>query len=317
MREEGLLKLFFSGVAAARGGGGDAAARCASTASTSPSELRALEPEAIDKADGFPLMVLRGGIEFTGGSPTGASGWRPADPRRRRGKEQLMFDTLARLADRHARRIGLIAIAFFLLAGALGGSVAEPARPLRRRRPGHGGGQGEEQLEDAGLRVPGVVVVVKNAPVVEPATRAEGRGNRTRARRRADVASVSSYYTRALPISSPRRQRDLSRSRAEADRRQGDGRNRRRHRRTARGPARSHRRRRRRRPGAGQQAGREGPERAELLAFPLLFLLSFVFFRSLVASLLPVMIGALAIVGTFLILRVPASSARSRSSRST
>ncbi len=41
-----------------------------------------------------------------------------------------------------------------------------------------------------------------------------------------------------------------------------------------------------------------------MLAFPLLFLLSFVFFRSLVASLLPVMIGALAIVGTFLVLRI-------------
>ena len=34
---------------------------------------------------------------------------------------------------------------------------------------------------------------------------------------------------------------------------------------------------------------------AEMLAFPLLFLLSLVFFRSLVASLLPLMIGALAI----------------------
>jgi uncharacterized membrane protein YdfJ with MMPL/SSD domain len=43
---------------------------------------------------------------------------------------------------------------------------------------------------------------------------------------------------------------------------------------------------------------------AEMLAFPLLFLLSLVFFRSLVASLLPLMIGALAIVGTFLLLRI-------------
>ena len=43
---------------------------------------------------------------------------------------------------------------------------------------------------------------------------------------------------------------------------------------------------------------------AEMIAFPLLFLLSLLFFRSLVASLLPVMIGVLAIVGTFLILRV-------------
>ena len=43
---------------------------------------------------------------------------------------------------------------------------------------------------------------------------------------------------------------------------------------------------------------------AEMLAFPLLFLLSLLFFRSLVASVLPLMIGGLAIVGTFLILRV-------------
>ncbi len=41
-----------------------------------------------------------------------------------------------------------------------------------------------------------------------------------------------------------------------------------------------------------------------MLAFPLLFLLSLLFFRSLVASLLPLMIGALAIVGTFLLLRI-------------
>jgi uncharacterized membrane protein YdfJ with MMPL/SSD domain len=44
--------------------------------------------------------------------------------------------------------------------------------------------------------------------------------------------------------------------------------------------------------------------RAELLAFPLLFLLSLVFFRSLIAALLPPLIGGLAIVGTFLMLRV-------------
>jgi uncharacterized membrane protein YdfJ with MMPL/SSD domain len=45
-------------------------------------------------------------------------------------------------------------------------------------------------------------------------------------------------------------------------------------------------------------------QRAELIAFPLLFLLSLLFFRSLVAALLPLMIGALAIVGTFLTLRL-------------
>jgi uncharacterized membrane protein YdfJ with MMPL/SSD domain len=44
--------------------------------------------------------------------------------------------------------------------------------------------------------------------------------------------------------------------------------------------------------------------RAELMAFPLLFLLSFWFFRSLVAALLPPLVGGLAIVFTFLAMRL-------------
>jgi uncharacterized membrane protein YdfJ with MMPL/SSD domain len=44
--------------------------------------------------------------------------------------------------------------------------------------------------------------------------------------------------------------------------------------------------------------------RAELLAFPILFVLSLWVFRSAVAALLPPLIGALSIVGTFLVLRL-------------
>ena len=44
--------------------------------------------------------------------------------------------------------------------------------------------------------------------------------------------------------------------------------------------------------------------RAEMLAFPLIFLLSLLFFRSLVAALLPPLLGGLAIVTTFFVLRV-------------
>ncbi|HEX2232429.1 MAG TPA: MMPL family transporter [Thermoleophilaceae bacterium] len=44
--------------------------------------------------------------------------------------------------------------------------------------------------------------------------------------------------------------------------------------------------------------------RAEMLAFPILFVLSFLFFRSLVAALLPVLVGGISIVLTFLGLRV-------------
>jgi RND superfamily putative drug exporter len=47
-------------------------------------------------------------------------------------------------------------------------------------------------------------------------------------------------------------------------------------------------------------------ERSELLAFPFVFLLSLLFFRSLVAALLPPLLGGLAIVATFLALRIVA-----------
>jgi RND superfamily putative drug exporter len=43
---------------------------------------------------------------------------------------------------------------------------------------------------------------------------------------------------------------------------------------------------------------------AELLAFPLIFVLSLMFFRSLVAGLLPPLLGGLAIIGTFFLLRL-------------
>jgi RND superfamily putative drug exporter len=49
--------------------------------------------------------------------------------------------------------------------------------------------------------------------------------------------------------------------------------------------------------------------RAELLAFPFIFLLSLLFFRSLVAALLPPLLGGLAIVATFFALRIISSFA--------
>jgi uncharacterized membrane protein YdfJ with MMPL/SSD domain len=57
---------------------------------------------------------------------------------------------------------------------------------------------------------------------------------------------------------------------------------------------------------AGTQVGHDLGH-AELLAFPLIFLLSLLFFRSLVASLLPPLLGGLTIVVTFFVLRIVAS----------
>ena len=57
--------------------------------------------------------------------------------------------------------------------------------------------------------------------------------------------------------------------------------------------------------------------RAEMLAFPLLFLLSLVVFRSVVAALLPVLVGATTIITTFVWMRLVTRSSRCRCSPST
>ncbi|HEX8688930.1 MAG TPA: MMPL family transporter [Solirubrobacterales bacterium] len=216
-----------------------------------------------------------------------------------------MFDALARLADRRARRIGLLAIVFFLLAGALGGSVAERLDPYGADDPETEAVEARKQLQDAGLRVPGVIVVVDDAPVSAPATRTRIEALAAELRQRDDVQSVNGYYnTRSRDFVSrdgeatylavalkPIDDKEWQAAGGEiADELEG-------------------------RPGiavggaavAQEQVNKQVEEdlrKAEVLAFPLLFLLSFLFFRSLVAALLPVMIGLLAIVGTFLILRL-------------
>jgi DNA-binding PadR family transcriptional regulator len=63
MREEGLLKLFFAGVLPAQ----EAVEILRSMRRHRVdviAQLKALEPEAAAKDDPFPLIVLRGGIEF-------------------------------------------------------------------------------------------------------------------------------------------------------------------------------------------------------------------------------------------------------------
>jgi len=216
-----------------------------------------------------------------------------------------MFDSLARLADRRARRVGLLAIAFFLIAGALGGSVANRLDPYGADDPSTEAVEAREQLQDAGHRIPAVLVVVEDAPVAKPATRRRIAALERELGVGGDVAAVSSYYTtRSRDFVSrdgqstyvavalkPVDDKKWQEAGADiADKLAG-------------------------RPGltvggaavAQEQVNKQVEEdlkKAELLAFPLLFLLSFLFFRSLIAALLPVMIGLLAIVGTFLILRV-------------
>jgi len=216
-----------------------------------------------------------------------------------------MFDFLARLANGSARRVALLALAFFVLAGALGGSVASRLDPYGADDPATETVRAMDRLEAAGLRVPAVVAVVEDAPVAAPATRRRVEALEDKVRRRGDVASVSGYYdthspafvsrdrnatyfTVALKTTGDKQAQEAGADIAEqlsADKGVIAG-----------GPA------------VAQEQVNKQVEKdlrmAEMLAFPLLFLLSLLFFRSLVASVLPLMIGGLAIVGTFLILRL-------------
>jgi uncharacterized membrane protein YdfJ with MMPL/SSD domain len=216
-----------------------------------------------------------------------------------------MFDTLARFADGNARRIGIAAILFFLLAGAVGGSVADRLDPYGADDAATETVQARERLQDAGLRAPAVVAVVANAPIAKASTRARIEALEQSVRRRADVQSVTGYYDTRSPAFVSRDRRStyfavaLKPTEDKAWQKAGA----------------SIADQLSARPGVvvgGAAVAQEQVNKqvetdlrmAEMLAFPLLFLLSLLFFRSLVASVLPLMIGGLAIVGTFLILRV-------------
>jgi len=216
-----------------------------------------------------------------------------------------MLDALARLADLHARRIGLLAIVFFLAAGAIGGGVADKLDPYGADDPDTESVRAQEMLEGAGHRDTAVIVLFEDAPVESASTRRKVTAVTDTLRARDDVASVRGYYgTRSADFVS--RDGDatylaVALSPTE-DKQWQEAANDIEHQLSGRpgiqigGPA------------LAQEQVNEQVEsdlrRAEMLAFPLLFLLSLVFFRSLVAALLPPMIGALAIVGTFLILSI-------------
>ncbi len=63
MREEGLLKLFFAGVLP-REEAAEILAWMREHRLGLARRLRSMEPKALAKEDPFPLMVLRGGVEF-------------------------------------------------------------------------------------------------------------------------------------------------------------------------------------------------------------------------------------------------------------
>jgi uncharacterized membrane protein YdfJ with MMPL/SSD domain len=216
-----------------------------------------------------------------------------------------MMNRLAQLIDGHAKALTLTAAIAFVLAGVLGAGVADRLDPYGADDPETESVIADKLLQNAGFRETGVVVLVDGFDARSPHARQRVEDLSRRLERDRDVAAVTSFAGtggRALvsrdgdatylavalePVDDEARQDAAERIAHSLAGEPGI---------TVGGPA------------VAENQANEQVEQdlrtAELYAFPLLFLLSLLFFRSLVAALLPLLVGGLAIVGSFLILRV-------------
>jgi uncharacterized membrane protein YdfJ with MMPL/SSD domain len=214
-----------------------------------------------------------------------------------------MFGALASLTYRRRRLVASLGAIVFLVAGAIGGGVADRLVGAGFDDPDSESALAAARIERATGLEPGasiIALVDAEAGVRSAATRAKVRRVADVLRGDASVGRVVTPYESRDPafVSADRDSTFVSaslKSGAEYGQALGD-------RLTAI-------------PGvkvggsevAFEEVGatvQEDLARAELIAFPILLLLSFWFFRSLVAALLPLMVGGLAIVGTFLVLRL-------------
>ena len=216
-----------------------------------------------------------------------------------------MLERLAELAERRGRRVVIVAVLLAIVAGALGAGVADRLDPYGADDPDTESVSAADRLEEAGYRETGVVVLVDDARVGSAAGRERVEGLSERIRADEDVAGVASFYSTGSRDFVSRDGRStylaVQLSPTEDDHVQDAG--------ERIGAALEHE------PGvlvgggavAQQQAGEQVEKdlrTAELYAFPILFLLSLLFFRSLVAAALPLVIGGLTIVSTMLMLSV-------------
>ena len=223
-----------------------------------------------------------------------------------------MLTNLATFLHGHGRRVLLVAVIGAAVAGAFGFGVAKHMSPYGADDPATQSVQATHRFEAAAGRKidPGIVAIVSAGDVHSAAAgrRVEQVAGRLRAQ--PDVASAVSFYETHDPSMVSRDRRStyvVAYFKPRSDTQLKDAAQRIEDR------------------FAGQRDVRLGGEqianaqantqvgndlaRAELLAFPFIFLLSLLFFRSLVAALLPPLLGGLAIVATFFALRIVASFA--------
>jgi RND superfamily putative drug exporter len=213
-----------------------------------------------------------------------------------------MLTRLAGIAYAHPRRVIALAVTLAVFAAAFAGGVADRLGPYGADDPDSETYRTGERLREAtGLMNSdnAVVLVRADAPVGSDATRTQVEAVASEMRGIGGVGRVTSYYDTRDPAMVSRDQRatyvvatfEAGAEEEDTAERIGAA--------LADEPGVT--------VGGGAAASAavnrivgEDLARAELLAFPLLFLLSFWFFRSLVSALLPPLIGGLAIVLTFL-----------------
>ena len=215
-----------------------------------------------------------------------------------------MFAALTRLATRHPKRVVVAAVLLAVAAAVAGSSVADRLDPYAAEDPSTESVRADELLERAGVGAGVDVVALVETP--RGAASADGRERVARIERALsadpDVARVTTFEEGGRAFVA----RDGRSTYLAASLRKGADENDAGERLIERLEG---------RPGltlggvaiASPQVNEQVSEdlaRAELLAFPLLFLLSFLFFRSVVAALLPLLVGGMAIVLTMLALRV-------------
>jgi uncharacterized membrane protein YdfJ with MMPL/SSD domain len=223
-----------------------------------------------------------------------------------------MLNNLAAFLHAHGRRVLLVAVIGAAIAGAFGFGVAKHMSPYGAEDPATQSVQARIRFETAAGRQidPGIVAIVSAGDVRTGAAQRRVEQVAGQLRAGPDVTRVVSFYethdaamvsrdrrsTYVVAYFKPRSDKQLERSAqriedhfaGQPDVRLGGAQI------------------------ASAQANTQvGSDlaRAELLAFPFIFLLSLLFFRSLVASLIPPLLGAMAIVVTLFALRIVSSFA--------
>jgi len=218
-----------------------------------------------------------------------------------------MFETLATFAYSNRRRVLFVALIGAAIAAVFGAGVSSHLSPYGVDDPATQSVQAKDRFQAAtGRQVdPGVIALVSSGDVRSPAARQRVESIAAELGSQHDVASVQSFYTTHDPAMVARNGRStyvVAYFKALSDKRISDD--------AKLIESRFSSQRDVKLGGSAiadaqvnTQVGNDLAH-AELLAFPLIFLLSLIFFRSVVASLLPPLLGGMAILGTFFLLRV-------------